>query len=155
MTNGSSYVGKYLRISSYIRKPFPINDFATAPLWISLYMKKIFFSFLSVHIKAELGSEVPQLSFQEYIVWCLVQCTPRLIQKWKKRHKTRDTRSLCWRVSEALQVYFLCKNRFSVTATHQADSLRLVRVDEASVPSRWPPPVWFGKCIFLWGPATK
>jgi hypothetical protein len=32
MTNGSSYMGKYLRISSYIRKPFLIYDFATAPL---------------------------------------------------------------------------------------------------------------------------
>ncbi len=28
----SSYMGKYLRISSYIRKPFLIYDFATAPL---------------------------------------------------------------------------------------------------------------------------
>ncbi len=31
----SSYMGKYLRISSYIRNPFLIYDFATAPLWIS------------------------------------------------------------------------------------------------------------------------
>ncbi len=38
-------MGKYLRISSYIRKPFLIYDFATAPLWISLYMRKIWFSF--------------------------------------------------------------------------------------------------------------
>jgi hypothetical protein len=30
MTNASSYMGKYLRISSYIRKPFHIYDFATA-----------------------------------------------------------------------------------------------------------------------------
>ena len=36
---------KYLRISSYIRKPFLIYDFATAPLWISLYMRKILFNF--------------------------------------------------------------------------------------------------------------
>jgi hypothetical protein len=28
----SSYMGKYLCISSYIRKPFFIYDFATAPL---------------------------------------------------------------------------------------------------------------------------
>jgi hypothetical protein len=33
----SSYMGKYLHLSSYIRKPFLIYDFATAPLWISLY----------------------------------------------------------------------------------------------------------------------
>jgi hypothetical protein len=33
MTNGLLiYMGKYLRISSYIRKPFLIYDFATAPL---------------------------------------------------------------------------------------------------------------------------
>ncbi len=44
----SWYMGKYLRISSYIRKPFLIYDFATDPLWISLYMRKIWFSFLSV-----------------------------------------------------------------------------------------------------------
>jgi hypothetical protein len=28
----SSYMGKYMRISSYIRKPFLIYDFANAPL---------------------------------------------------------------------------------------------------------------------------
>ncbi len=27
----------------------------------------------TAHIKAELGSEVPQLGFREYIFWCLVQ----------------------------------------------------------------------------------
>ncbi len=41
----SSYMGKYLRIFSYIRKPFLIYDFATAPLWISLYVRKILFHF--------------------------------------------------------------------------------------------------------------
>ncbi len=47
MTNGLliQYMGKYLRISSYIRKPFLIYDFATTPLWISLYVRKIFFFF--------------------------------------------------------------------------------------------------------------
>ncbi len=44
----SSYMGKNLRISSYIRKSFLIYDFATAPLWIALYMRKTLFSFLSV-----------------------------------------------------------------------------------------------------------
>jgi hypothetical protein len=48
----SPYLGKFLRISSYIRQPFPIYDFATVPLWISLNMRKIFFSFLSVHTKS-------------------------------------------------------------------------------------------------------
>ncbi len=41
----SSYIGKYLRISSYIRKPFLIYDFETAPLGISLYRRKIWFLF--------------------------------------------------------------------------------------------------------------
>jgi hypothetical protein len=41
----SSKRTKYLRIYSYIRKPFLIYDFATAPIWISLNMRKIFFSF--------------------------------------------------------------------------------------------------------------
>ncbi len=41
----SSYKVKYLRISSYIRKPFLIYDFATDPIWISLYMRKISFLF--------------------------------------------------------------------------------------------------------------
>ncbi len=45
----SSYMGKNLRISSYIRKPFLIYDFAPAPIWISLYMRKVLFSFLSVY----------------------------------------------------------------------------------------------------------
>ncbi len=46
--SSSSDMGKYLRISSYISKPFLMYDFATAPLSISLYMRKILFSFVSV-----------------------------------------------------------------------------------------------------------
>ncbi len=44
----SSYMGKNLPISSYIRNPFLIYDFAPDPIWFSLYMRKILFSFLSV-----------------------------------------------------------------------------------------------------------
>ncbi len=51
----SSYMGKYLRISSYIRKLFLIYDFATVPLLISLYMRKIWFSFLSVYSNSNIG----------------------------------------------------------------------------------------------------
>ncbi len=47
----SSYMVKYLCISSYIRKPFLIYDFAPDPIWISIYMRKILFSFLSVYHK--------------------------------------------------------------------------------------------------------
>ncbi len=44
-----SYMTKYCRISSYIRKPFHVFDFATAPIWISWNMRKILFYFLSVY----------------------------------------------------------------------------------------------------------
>ncbi len=43
---------KYLRISSYIRKPFLIYDFATDPILISLYMMENFGFFLSVYARA-------------------------------------------------------------------------------------------------------
>ncbi len=48
MTNGLSYMGKYLCISSYIRKPFLIYEFATAPLWNSCVWGKLIFFFISV-----------------------------------------------------------------------------------------------------------
>ncbi len=42
----SSYMTKYLRISSNIRKPFLIYDFATAPFLI--YVENFIFFFISV-----------------------------------------------------------------------------------------------------------
>ncbi len=39
---------KCANISPYVRRPLVIYDFATAPFWISLYMRKIWLSFLSV-----------------------------------------------------------------------------------------------------------
>jgi hypothetical protein len=42
MTNG------HLNMVKYLRKFFFIYDFATDPIWLSFYMKKISFSFLSV-----------------------------------------------------------------------------------------------------------
>jgi hypothetical protein len=47
MTNASSYIVKYLSISSYIRKPFLIYDFATASIWIPYIWGK--FDFLFYH----------------------------------------------------------------------------------------------------------
>ncbi len=40
---------KFANISRYMERTLAIYDFATAPLWISLCMRKIFFSFLSVY----------------------------------------------------------------------------------------------------------
>ncbi len=39
---------KCANISPYMRRPLVIYDFATAPFWISLYLMKIWFSFVSV-----------------------------------------------------------------------------------------------------------
>ncbi len=44
----SQYMRKWGNISPYVRRPLVIYDFATAPFWISLYMGKFWFSFLSV-----------------------------------------------------------------------------------------------------------
>ncbi len=44
----SQYMRERANISPYMRRPLVIYDFATAPFWISLYMRKILFSFLSV-----------------------------------------------------------------------------------------------------------
>ncbi len=45
-------MGKYLRISSYIRKTFLIHDFATAPLWIFLiYEENLIFFLISVEVE--------------------------------------------------------------------------------------------------------
>ncbi len=68
----SSYMGKYLRISSYIREPFLIYDFATPPLWISLYMRKIWFSFLSVwgfscHFLGTFFSTITETEYLQFI----------------------------------------------------------------------------------------
>ncbi len=52
----SSYMVKYLRISSYARKAFHIYDFATDPIWISLYMWKISFSFYQFRIRKDSNS---------------------------------------------------------------------------------------------------
>ncbi len=59
----SSYMVKYLCISSYISKHFLIYDFATAPLWISSYMRKIWCSFLTVYYHACWGKQSLFCSF--------------------------------------------------------------------------------------------
>ncbi len=69
VTTASSYMVKYLRISSHIRKPFLIYDFATDPIEISLYMRKTSFSFLSVQNKLKfIKFEVLNLPLHEIIV---------------------------------------------------------------------------------------
>jgi hypothetical protein len=40
----------YEEMGKYMRRPLVIYDFATAPFWISLYLRKVLFSFLSVYL---------------------------------------------------------------------------------------------------------
>jgi hypothetical protein len=55
---------KYLSISSYIRKPFLIYDFAPVPIWISLYMLKNLFYFLSVYtVHGRYNNPMPELLY--------------------------------------------------------------------------------------------
>ncbi len=51
MTNGLliQYMGKYLRLSSYIRKPFLIYDFATVPNFL-IYEENLIFFFIRVFL---------------------------------------------------------------------------------------------------------
>ncbi len=59
---------KCANISPYMRRPLVIYDFATAPFWISLYMRKIWFSFLSVHVcKATLQRKNTENSKQVFL----------------------------------------------------------------------------------------
>jgi hypothetical protein len=48
MRKGFLIYEKCENISPYMRRPLVVYDFASAPLWISLYIRKIGFSFLSV-----------------------------------------------------------------------------------------------------------
>jgi hypothetical protein len=83
-------MAKYLRISLYIRKPFLIYDFATDPILISLYMRKISFSFLSVYARANpwctlyisvtAGSTTAsEARFAAFVLYCI--CTR--VKEWK------------------------------------------------------------------------
>jgi hypothetical protein len=46
-------MGKYLRISSYIRKPFLIYDFASAPLCNFHIYEEIFFFFYFISVNVD------------------------------------------------------------------------------------------------------
>jgi hypothetical protein len=73
----SLYIGKYFLISSYNRKTFLIYDLPTAPLWISLYMRKILFYFLSVYRVGQQSADLGH--FDPWTVgrtqWILLQLT--------------------------------------------------------------------------------
>ncbi len=78
----SSYKSTYLCISSYIRKPFLIYDFAPDVFWISFYMRKISFSFLSVCTYTDLFKNLVFPFFHERTSW--IKFHPR---EWLKDYR--------------------------------------------------------------------
>jgi hypothetical protein len=66
ITNDSViYMTKYLRISSYIRKPFLLSDFATAPMHLNflIYEENFISFFISVSVK--ISRQTPTLIKKE------------------------------------------------------------------------------------------
>jgi len=91
----SSYMVKYLRIASY-RKPFLIYEISTAPYWISLYLWKILFSFLSVQSERKSRPLRKRQSPWEgnlliFFISFWLQKT-KFIKKW---HLTKETEVFC------------------------------------------------------------
>ncbi len=88
----------WLTASSYIRKPFLIYDFATAPLWIFFYMRKIRFSFLSVYYTTVLANS-NTLFRQGDGCLCALLSQRRAAQhlrrlRWTTRHQAGHQRHL-------------------------------------------------------------
>jgi hypothetical protein len=54
-----------------MREYFPIHDFATAPFWISLYMRKIWFSFSIVYNQNNFWSCSGSKTDQNFYTWKL------------------------------------------------------------------------------------
>ena len=80
---------KYLRISSYIRKPFLITDFATAPFRIFLYMRKILFSFLIVQ-PAKI-----EYSFHTIFMVTQIQCMDLVTVLAQQHDSAKPGRGFC------------------------------------------------------------
>ncbi len=72
-----------MRISSYFRKPLLIYGFATDPIWISLHMRKISFSFLSEHFHFMIHlHSVGHLNINKDTTWQM---------QWGLRRSPRET----------------------------------------------------------------
>ncbi len=68
----------HMEIHSQMRRPLVLYDFSTTPFWISLYMRKILFSFLSVH-------NLPGLRIRNYLFWIRLRTRIRLLRKFRLR----------------------------------------------------------------------
>ncbi len=87
----SSYMGKYLRISPYMRRPFLIYDFATGPLWISLYTVwgKFYFIFSQCCWCRWHWWQVIAYFVDTGVLWCRCWCQHHQ-QQIKKMSKLTD-----------------------------------------------------------------
>ncbi len=68
------------------------SPYVTLQLLHSEFPYTVYEENFSVHIKAELWSEVPQLGFQEYIFWRLVRCALYAKTYPKVKKKTQNSR---------------------------------------------------------------
>ncbi len=119
------YMRKCANISPSMRRPLVIYDFATAPFWISLYMRKILFSFYSLWIQRPFifWTESPFIScsFPGEGNMCLCCweyrscCTPR--QPW------------CWNFRT---IYTVKKSLFVLAFRHK---IALLRIDNQAFDS--------------------
>ncbi len=72
---------KCTNISPYMRRLLVIYDFATAPFWIFVYMRKIIFSFLSVYSRTVFRKYSSTMSYlrvrtkqKRGCLWCTFSC---------------------------------------------------------------------------------
>ncbi len=120
-----SCMGKYLRISSYIRKPFLIYDFATIPLWISLYSiwRKFDFLFLSVYplyshvIKhgLELTINYLVMTVRNWIVKCfrISKCKNRFFV-FQTCCCNRDAKAMIGCKNQRKNIFMVCAENFAI-----------------------------------------
>ncbi len=68
MKKGFLIYEEMLKYSPYMRRPLVMYDFATAPFWISLYTKKIFFYFfISVVFSVGIGYVWPVFGLEDEV----------------------------------------------------------------------------------------
>ncbi len=105
MTIASSYMSKYFRISSYIRSP---SSYITL-CWISLYMRKIWFSFLSVQCWQAFGQNAHpcKVAVNIYLYFhLLISVCPKTIQVYIYGDENiwKDLSSL-WRLTNSWDAF--------------------------------------------------
>jgi hypothetical protein len=82
---------KNLRISSYIRKPFLIYDFATDPIWISFYVYEENYLFFFISASPDDIKGMPAMIEIEKVV---TKC-PRVVSVRPPLQRSRRPRAAC------------------------------------------------------------